>query len=354
MNPHTTDCQTADRYIIDDPLSTNLQTSDPLITDPLQIDSWPADPDSDDSEIQDRKITVSQKTETLTTNPKIKTSAKTDYEITDRATDKLSSGTPDQFKDPLGVKSKFPDGLPEQPSAESEELDFEYYLSQISPTVTKGLEQMASQNNGRMCGKGASSLGAATAQDDCDNEERDLMVSVDNPEKHTTTMESYITFRVVTKTTRSEYEGEELQVRRRYNDFLWLRQRLEETQPTHIVPPLPEKHTLKRLDRFNQEFVLTRMVALQNFLQRIADHPVLSFNRNFHTFLTAKQWEFQAAKKEGTGLMTRWADSLHNMSAAYMMKNRAPDFVEATAYMYLFAEKIGVLDRISQRVVKEL
>jgi len=32
------------------------------------------------------------------------------------------------------------------------------------------------------------------------------------------------------------------------------------------------------------------MVALQNFLQRIADHPVLSFSRHFYTFLTAKQW----------------------------------------------------------------
>jgi len=54
--------------------------------------------------------------------------------------------------------------------------------------------------------------------------------------------------------------------------------------------PLPQKHSLKRLDRFNQEFVRTRMVALQNFLQRIANHPVLSFSRHFYSFLTAKQW----------------------------------------------------------------
>ena len=31
------------------------------------------------------------------------------------------------------------------------------------------------------------------------------------------------------------------------------------------------------------------MVALQKFLIRIADHPVLSFNKYFQTFLTAKQ-----------------------------------------------------------------
>jgi len=59
---------------------------------------------------------------------------------------------------------------------------------------------------------------------------------------------------------------------------------------TDVLQPLPQKHSFKRLDRFNQEFVRTRMAALQNFLQRIADHPVLSFSRHFYTFLTAKQW----------------------------------------------------------------
>ena len=38
------------------------------------------------------------------------------------------------------------------------------------------------------------------------------------------------------QTTRSEFEGEEFQVRRRYNDFIWLRQRLEECHPVLLVP----------------------------------------------------------------------------------------------------------------------
>lgn len=38
------------------------------------------------------------------------------------------------------------------------------------------------------------------------------------------------------KTTRSEFDSQEYQVRRRYNDFIWLRQRLEESHPTHLVP----------------------------------------------------------------------------------------------------------------------
>ncbi|KAK2177710.1 hypothetical protein NP493_583g02019 [Ridgeia piscesae] len=192
-----------------------------------------------------------------------------------------------------------------------------------------------------------------TLDDDIEKEVNDLSVIVDNPEKHVTAMESYITFRVITKTTRCEFDSHEFEVRRRYNDFLWLRQRLEETQPTHFVPPLPEKHSLKRLDRFNQEFVKTRMGALKKFLSRVAEHPVLSFNKYFVVFLTAKQSELQAAKKEGSGLISRWADSFHNMSASYMMKNRGDEFSGMNDYVNAFGEKLSVLERISQRIVKE-
>ena len=40
-----------------------------------------------------------------------------------------------------------------------------------------------------------------TLDDDTEKEVNDLAVVVDNPEKHVTAMESYITFRVVTKVT---------------------------------------------------------------------------------------------------------------------------------------------------------
>ncbi|XP_056017912.1 sorting nexin-30-like [Ostrea edulis] len=190
--------------------------------------------------------------------------------------------------------------------------------------------------------------------DDCmDDETRDLFVVVDDPEKHTSTLEAYVTFRITIKTTRCEFDDSQYQVRRRYNDFLWLRQRLEETYPTHLVPPLPEKHSLRRLDRFSPEFLKVRQQALQKFLTRLADHPVLSFDKNFQVFLTAKAWEFQAHKKHGTGILTRMSDSIHNISASYMMKNRSPEFTMVYEYVQNFAEKLSVIDRISQRIVKE-
>lgn len=63
--------------------------------------------------------------------------------------------------------------------------------------------------------------------------------------------------------------------------------------------------------------------------------------------------EFQAARKEGAGVMSRLADSFHNMSAAYMMKNRDAEFHDLTAYINAFADKLAVTDRVAQRLLKE-
>ena len=51
--------------------------------------------------------------------------------------------------------------------------------------------------------------------------------------------------------------------------------------------------------------------------------------------------------------MSRLADSFHNMSAAYMMKNRDVEFDDITAYVNAFADKLAVTDRVSQRLLKE-
>lgn len=46
------------------------------------------------------------------------------------------------------------------------------------------------------------------------------------------------------------------------------------------------------VDRFSEDFVETRMKALDKFLKRVADHPVLSFNPHLNAFLAAKVgWE---------------------------------------------------------------
>lgn len=56
-----------------------------------------------------------------------------------------------------------------------------------------------------------------------------------------------------------------------------------------LPQPLPEKQSM-RLDRFAPEFLAARRRALHKFLERISEHPVLSFNENLQVFVTAKAW----------------------------------------------------------------
>ncbi|XP_008829368.1 sorting nexin-30 [Nannospalax galili] len=161
----------------------------------------------------------------------------------------------------------------------------------------------------------SSLLNRLQLDDDIDGETRDLFVTVDDPKKHVCTMETYITYRVTTK-------------------------------------PLPEKFVVKGVvDRFSEEFVETRRKALDKFLKRITDHPVLSFNEHFNVFLTAK--DLNAYKKQGIALLTRVGESVKHVTGGYKLRSRPLEFAAIGEYLDTFALKLGTIDRIAQRIIKE-
>ncbi|XP_061859540.1 sorting nexin-7 [Colius striatus] len=185
---------------------------------------------------------------------------------------------------------------------------------------------------------------------------RDLFITVDDPESHITAIETFITYRVVTKTSRSEFDSSEYEVRRRYQDFLWLKSKLEEAHPTLIIPPLPEKFIMKGMvERFSDEFIETRRKALHKFLNRIADHPTLTFHEDFKVFLTAQAWELSSHKKQGPGLLSRVGQTVRAVASSVRggVKNRPEVFTEMNDYMETFSQKINVLDKIAHRIYKE-
>ncbi|KAG7271797.1 hypothetical protein CRUP_018293 [Coryphaenoides rupestris] len=166
-------------------------------------------------------------------------------------------------------------------------------------------------------------------------ETRDLFVTVDDPKKHVSTMETYITYRVSAKTTRIEFDLPEYSLRRRYQDFDWLRMKLEDSQPTHLIPPLPEKFVMKGVvDRFSEEFVETRMKALDKFLRRVADHPDLN-------------------KRQGLALLTKVGESVKQAAGGYKLRARPAEYSAMGEYLDTFNQKLGTLDRIAQRILKE-
>ncbi|XP_070315375.1 sorting nexin-30 isoform X2 [Odocoileus virginianus] len=145
----------------------------------------------------------------------------------------------------------------------------------------------------------SSLLNRLQLDDDVDGETRDLFVTVDDPKKHVCTMETYITYRITTKSTRVEFDLPEYSVRRRYQDFDWLRNKLEESQPTHLIPDL------------------------------------------------------NAHKKQGMALLTRVGESVKHVAGGYKLRSRPLEFAAIGEYLDTFALKLGTIDRIAQRIIKE-
>ncbi|KAF7038741.1 hypothetical protein CFC21_048868 [Triticum aestivum] len=103
-----------------------------------------------------------------------------------------------------------------------------------------------------------------------------------------TGVQSYISYRVITKTNLPEFEGAEKIVIRRYSDFEWLHDRLAEKYKGIFIPPLPEKNAVEKF-RFSKEFIELRRQALDLFINRLASHPELKQSEDLRTFLQADE-----------------------------------------------------------------
>jgi sorting nexin-4 len=106
-----------------------------------------------------------------------------------------------------------------------------------------------------------------------------------NPEKHGEGVkDAYVTFDV------SHYNAplkNAVTVKRRYQDFCWLQDRLSRDCPTAILPPLPDRHSLldMLIDRFSPDFINKRQLALQRYLWRVNAHDQARESISFNEFL---------------------------------------------------------------------
>ncbi|KAK9886027.1 hypothetical protein WA026_014813 [Henosepilachna vigintioctopunctata] len=185
------------------------------------------------------------------------------------------------------------------------------------------------------------------------DENSDLCVKIDNPQKHLETLETYITFRITTKSARIEFPENEYCVRRRYNDFIWLRQKLVDLHSFCIVPALPGKHSLiGQLDRYSKEFILLRMKSLNVFMSRIVQHPILSCNEHLFYFLTARPQDFAAHRKQRQIDLKTRSLSVCNSSQT-SLKKRNIEFDKMKTYLLVLSEKLNCVLKISSRIIKE-
>ncbi|KAI2660805.1 Sorting nexin-4 [Labeo rohita] len=122
---------------------------------------------------------------------------------------------------------------------------------------------------------------------------------------------------------------------RRYSEFELLRNYLLVTYPFLVVPPLPEKraefvwHKLSA-DNMDPDFVERRRVGLENFLLRVASHPVLSSDKIFYSFLTEENgWKETVFE---TGFQAKADSRLKALNATFRVKNPDKRFAEMKHY----------------------
>ena len=93
-------------------------------------------------------------------------------------------------------------------------------------------------------------------------------------------------------TSKSEEEAPwpRSEVRRRFNDFVSLADLLVETQRGYFIFPRPDKSALEgaAAGKSESEFVDSRRVELERYLQRLAQHPVIGRSDELKVFLTAE------------------------------------------------------------------
>ncbi|KAL4063641.1 hypothetical protein V8B97DRAFT_1920347 [Scleroderma yunnanense] len=186
-----------------------------------------------------------------------------------------------------------------------------------------------------------------------------LITIVKDPVKELAeTKDAYVSYLVVAKTNLPIFSSQSTSARRRFQDFVFLREHLVKDFPACVVPALPDKHRLEYItgDRFSPEFMERRRLELHRFLQRIARHPTLQRSTLLRAFLESTEWHVymhqHVAHPPGPepipGLLDNISDTLLNAFA----RVRKPDdrFLEMRENVDKFDDGLVLFERLWNRI----
>ncbi|KAI0319772.1 lipid binding protein [Amylostereum chailletii] len=191
-----------------------------------------------------------------------------------------------------------------------------------------------------------------------------LITQVKDPLKeHADTKDAYVSYLVTAKTNLSIFSSPSPSARRRFQDFVFLRNHLAKDFPACVVPPLPDKHRLEYLtgDRFSPEFMERRrqeqvLSRLHRFLQRLARHPTLQRSTLVRAFFESTEWHVimhqhiahPPGPDQPQGVIENLSDTLLNAFA----RVRKPDerFLAMRENVDRFEESINTSERLWTRV----
>ncbi|XP_022755532.1 sorting nexin 2A-like isoform X2 [Durio zibethinus] len=119
-----------------------------------------------------------------------------------------------------------------------------------------------------------------------------IKITVSNPQKEQDTTNSlvpggntYYTYLITTRTNSPEFGSSEFSVRRRFRDVVTLSDRLAEAYRGYFIPPRPDKNVVESQVMQKQEFMEQRRIALEKYLQRLVEHPVIRLSDELKVFL---------------------------------------------------------------------
>ncbi|KII94125.1 hypothetical protein PLICRDRAFT_36357 [Plicaturopsis crispa FD-325 SS-3] len=186
-----------------------------------------------------------------------------------------------------------------------------------------------------------------------------LITSVKDPVKELAeTKDAYVSYLVSAKTNLPIFSTNNPSSRRRFQDFVFLRDHLVKDFPACVVPALPDKHRLEYItgDRFSPEFMERRRLDLHRFMQRVSRHPTLQRSTLVRAFFESTEWHVHMHQhlahppgpEPSPGLIDNISDTLLNAFA----RVRKPDerFLSMREGVDKFEEGLVVSERLWGRV----
>lgn len=220
------------------------------------------------------------------------------------------------------------------------------------------------ENTGEESPGGGGGLPGAEAMSGEESLLKKFEISVPEAEKRTgknavNMQETYTAYLIETRLLDAHGEGHSSLdcLWRRYSEFELLRTYLSVMYPFVVVPPLPEKraefvwHKLSA-DNMDPDFVERRRIGLENFLLRVASHPVLCHDKIFSSFLTQENGWKEALNE--AGLQVKMDSRLKSLNATFRVKNPEKRFTELKHYSDELQSVISHLLRVRARVADRL
>ncbi|TRM65880.1 hypothetical protein BD626DRAFT_486109 [Schizophyllum amplum] len=186
-----------------------------------------------------------------------------------------------------------------------------------------------------------------------------LIASVKDPVKELPeTKDTYVSYLVSAQTNLPIFSTPNPTARRRFQDFVFLRNHLVKDFPAVVVPPLPDKHRLEYItgDRFSPEFIERRRQDLHLFLQRVGRHPTLQRATLVRAFFESTEWHVimhqHVAHPPGPEPSQGVIDSISDTLLNAFSRVRKPDdrFLSMREGVDKFEEGLVVSERLWSRV----